>query len=355
MKHRKMKLPNGFGSIIFLGNNRRNPYGALKTTGWDENGRQIKKYIGYADTYNNAYKLLMEYNNTPFDLTLKNATLDYVFNIVEPILKDEYLNGTMSKSNYKNMISVYNNHLKKLEKVKLMDLKKKQVQQIIDNSNLKHTGRGYIKNIFKRLIDYAIDELELPIDVKLTNLNVGKKEKSTKHYPFTIEEINTIKNCFKNDLTAKLFMVLIYTGLRTGELVNIETKNVYLDKNYMIGGSKTEAGRNRIIPIHSEIKRIIEELYDEKNQYLVMNPNSNTKMSYDAFQKKFNDLMKRLNFNHSPYDTRHTFATYCEKCNISLTNIKRIMGHSLSNDVTNDVYIHVDINILIKEIEKLHY
>ena len=37
---RNLKLPNGFGSVIYLGDNRRRPYAALKTMGWDENKRQ---------------------------------------------------------------------------------------------------------------------------------------------------------------------------------------------------------------------------------------------------------------------------------------------------------------------------
>ncbi len=34
-----MKLPNGFGSIVYLGENRRKPYGALETIGWNEEGK----------------------------------------------------------------------------------------------------------------------------------------------------------------------------------------------------------------------------------------------------------------------------------------------------------------------------
>lgn len=65
--------------------------------------------------------------------------------------------------------------------------------------------------------------------------------------------------------------------------------------------------------------------------------------------------MDQLNLNHSPYDTRHTFTTKCSKCGISENNIKRLMDHSLSNDVTNDVYIHKAVEKLLKEVEKITY
>lgn len=47
-KRKRMKLPNGFGSIIFLPGNRRRPYAVLKTI----NGKS--KYIGYFATYNES-------------------------------------------------------------------------------------------------------------------------------------------------------------------------------------------------------------------------------------------------------------------------------------------------------------
>lgn len=52
-KH-NLKLPNGFGSIVYLGENRRKPWGALKTIGWNSEGKQIKKYIAYEETYVNV-------------------------------------------------------------------------------------------------------------------------------------------------------------------------------------------------------------------------------------------------------------------------------------------------------------
>lgn len=355
MRRKNMKLPNGFGSIVYLGNNRRKPYGALKTIGWNEDGKQIKKYIAYEDTYNKAYQRLLEYNNMPFNLENKNITLGEVYNMLEPKLKEMYLNGEMSKSNYSNMISVYKNYLIVLENKKVLEIKKKEIQDIIKKSKLKHTGRGYIKNIFQRLIDYSIDELELSISKNIYDLDIGKKEKSDKHFPFTSEEIQIIKNKAGSSFTAKLIMIYLYTGLRPSELLNIEAKKVFLEDNYMIGGEKTEAGTDRIIPIHSKIKDFIEELYNHQKKYLVINENTNKKMSYDVYQKRFDSFMKELGIQHTPHDTRHTFATKCSEVGISETNIKILMGHSLANDVTNNVYIHKTVETLKNEIEKIKY
>lgn len=58
-KRKRMKLPNGFGSIIFLHGSRRRPWAVLKTI----NGRS--KYIGYFPTHAEALIFLADCNKDP--------------------------------------------------------------------------------------------------------------------------------------------------------------------------------------------------------------------------------------------------------------------------------------------------
>ena len=41
-----MKLPNGYGSVVKLGDKRRKPYAARITTAWTDDGKQEKKILG---------------------------------------------------------------------------------------------------------------------------------------------------------------------------------------------------------------------------------------------------------------------------------------------------------------------
>ena len=43
-------MPNSYGSIEKLSGNRRKPFMVRKTVGWDENGKQIRKIIGYYES-----------------------------------------------------------------------------------------------------------------------------------------------------------------------------------------------------------------------------------------------------------------------------------------------------------------
>ena len=71
-----MRLPNGFGSVVKLSGKRRKPYLAKITAGWDDNGKQIRKCIGYAKTKKEAIELLVKYNANPYDIDLSNITFE---------------------------------------------------------------------------------------------------------------------------------------------------------------------------------------------------------------------------------------------------------------------------------------
>lgn len=353
---KNLKLPNGFGSIVYLGDNRRRPYGALKTVGWTPTGKQIKKYVGYETSYNKAYELLLHYNGNEYNLEYKDITVQDIYDKLLLTMESIVGQTGMSESNYKNLVNAYNNHLIQVGKEKILDIKKSRIQKIINESNLKHTSKGYIKNIWQRIVVYAKDELDLPLNSELYELKIGVKEKSNKHVPFTQEEILKIYNLAVNEnYTAILIMILLFTGMRAGELVSIKNSNVFIKDNYMIGGIKTEAGKNRIIPIHPIIKSFIEKIYNEDNEYLVNNENTNKVMTYDTFEKRFGKIMASIDTSHSTHDARHTFATRADECGISETNIKIIIGHSLANNVTSNVYIHKKPETLYNEILKLKY
>lgn len=352
---RNLKLPNGFGSIIFLGARRTKPYGAVKTMGWDDNGKQIKKYVGYGKTWNEAYEILLEYNKNPYDINNKNITLEEVYEKVEVNLKKEFDNGDISESSYKAYLSSWNCHLNQLRSQNIQQIKRNDIQYLIDNSKLKYTGRNYIFLLWKKIIKYCEEFFEMSFKNNICDIDLGKKEKSDKHKIFTSEEIQKVKEYSKFDKTAKIVMIYFYTGVRPSELLNIKRENIFIDENYMIGGLKTEAGINRIIPMHNEIKNIITELYNENKPYLFMNEEQNKKMTYDTYRDKFEKLMNALGLEHTPHDTRHTFATKCDEVGIRLDELKTLMGHSQGNDVTNSVYIHRSKDRLLEIINKLKY
>lgn len=121
----------------------------------------------------------------------------------------------------------------------------------------------------------------------------------------------------------------------------------------MIGGLKTEAGKNRIIPINKKIEPFIRRYY-EKNKdkgYLITNVFGRQMQYCNYRREKWDNIMEKLEFKevHRPHDCRHTFATLMDNANANKLSIKRIMGHS-SPDITDKVYTHKTIEDLIEAI-----
>ena len=178
----------------------------------------------------------------------------------------------------------------------------------------------------------------------------GVNEGKAKRKPFTQKEIDLL---FKNVGKLKYIdtvLIMIFTAMRVGELLSIETKNVHLKERYMIGGSKTKAGKNRVIPINKKILPFIEKYYNPENEYLIMN-SQGRQMGYSNYRReKFDNIMEKLKMEHTPHECRHTGISLLNSAGANKLCVKRIVGHA-SQDITDDVYTHKTIQELIDTID----
>jgi integrase len=354
-----MKLPNGYGSICKVKGNRRNGFIVRVTTGWDMDGKQIRKVLGFVSSQKEGLKLLADFHSSPYDLDYKDVTFSQVWIKVEKILEELVDKDKMSYSNLKGLRSAYENHCKTLYNCRVLDIKYKQLQDIINNAKNKHnneelgySGKGYIKTVFTKVFEYSINEYELPIVKNPTErLYVGEKPKSDKHIPFTEEEISILWGLQHIDF-AKTMLIMCYTGLRPNELFITKRDNIHFEEEYFITGSKTEAGKNRIIPIHNKIKHLIKYFLDNSKDAEYPFACIIDKFNYGKFSIASNKFMSEYNFDHTPYDCRHTFSTRMKQAGANEYIQKRIMGHVIS-DLTESVYTHRNIKELVQEVNKM--
>ena len=142
--------------------------------------------------------------------------------------------------------------------------------------------------------------------------------------------------------------------MRITELLTMEQRNVVIQDRYMIGGIKTEAGKNRIIPINKKILPFIESRYNIDTDFLIrkQNKGKSEAYSYHGFRYAvWKPVMDRLGMSHSIHDTRHTTISLMDAAGVNKTAIKRIVGHK-NQDVT-DHYTHKSVEELIQEMDKI--
>ena len=346
-----MKLPNSYGSIEKLSGKRRKPYMVRKTVGWDKDGRQIRKTIGYFENRQQALQSLAIYNENPYNIDTKNITVETLF--------EKWKNEKYDKISIKTQ-RVYNmcwNYCDPIRNLPFIQIRLTHLQNIIDTMGDKWSAKKAFKNLWNQLFDYATRN---DIDTKKYSsfIDIGKKTTKLIRIPFEEEEIDLLWDSVDRMEFIDTILILIYTGMRVGELLDIQLDNVFLDKKYMIGGSKTEAGKDRIIPLHDRIIPLVTKWYNNaksnNSKYLIYNYEYDKMQYWNYYHEKWEKIIEQLELNtaHKPHDTRHTFATRMDRTGANKLCIKRILGHA-STDITDKVYTHKDIQDLLDTVNKL--
>lgn len=374
------KLPNGFGSIRYLGKNRRNCYAVHPPATINAVGKAVRPpAICYVDDWLKGFAVLTAYkagtykpgmeNDLPVSPTTDTDTLvtrilaDYGMikgvegkhpeikkltfaEVYERFMAWKFAEGTnyskATKSNYSAAYSYCTTLYDKL----FEDLKATNLQEFIDNQKgLKKGSLKAILVLFNQMYKYAI-YAEIVSENKSKFVKINKEDDTEHGTAFSEQELKILwKNSADTDV--QLILIMCYSGWRIGELENLE---VNLDKRYFQGGSKTKAGKDRIVPIHPCIYNFVKSRIDTDGTLLNMN-----KVTYRMY--RFYPILEKLGIvgspKHTPHDCRHTFSALCEKYGVRENDRKRMLGHSFGNDVTNAVYGHRTLEELRSEIKKI--
>jgi integrase len=341
-----MKHPNGYGSILKLSGKRRKPFAVRITAGWEiKNGKakQKFKYLGYYESRPEAMIALAEYNKSPYDIDNNKITFEEVFEMWK---KEKYTK--MSESNIRGYNAAYGLSVM-LHSLPFKAIRKSHMQSVMDNTNKSHSTKKRLKTFFSQIYKFALENDIVEKDYSQF-VEIGKNNTESKRKPFSDVEIKKLWDNLRTKENADMALIMIYTGLRPSELIAIKNKNIYLNERYLVAGLKTEAGKDRIIPINEKIHPLIENRMDQQHKYLFVNSLGN-KMTYNSFRKDYwQPLMDELNLNHTAHECRHTFISLMDTAGANKVSIKKISGHA-TQDITEKVYTHKNISELIEAID----
>lgn len=340
-----MRLPNGYGSITKLKGNRRKPYMIRVPVGKHPNGHIIQKSIGYAETREDGLMMLAEYNRNPFNVDASKITLKDLFEKYTETKKyKRYSESTHSSLNHSFRKT------KSLHNVVYREMKLHHMQSVIDSSG-GYSTQGTIKTFFKHMDDYA-HELDICNNQYSQLISIDKVDSKPKT-PFSESEIIKLWEN-KNNRNVEDVLILLYTGFRVSEFLNIKLSDIDLDKRTIRGGNKTAAGKNRIVPIHSRILPIIESrMTNEGYTHLSQHRKGKKQITYTTYRTTcFNVVMDKMGMDHIPHETRHTFRSRLDSNGGNKVTIDRLMGHA-SMSVGERVYTHKTLQELRETIELL--
>ena len=163
----------------------------------------------------------------------------------------------------------------------------------------------------------------------------------------------------------------LYTGLRIGELLGLEWKDVTLERGIIhidktvyrekdntgtwqliVDSPKTKSSA-RDIPLPKYIVKLLKmQIKVSKSAYVVENKKGE-RMSIRSYQYMFERLtekagVRKLNF----HALRHTFATRALECGMDIKTLSEIMGHKNAS-ITLNRYAHSMMDTKIKMMQKL--
>ena len=338
-----MKNSNGGGSISKLKGKRRKPWVVRFTTGYSTEGKQIRKSIGTFATKREAQEALYNYSKNP--LLYSKKTFKHIL--------DLWWSAYTKRVTHKTTISTHIYRMRAFESLHdriIADIRLFELQELFDSMTTSWSFKNGCKSVLNMIFDFALKN-EFIDSNRVSFIEIGKKEKVIDRRIFTKKEIETLwenldsKHCY-------IVLILIYTGMRIGELLNLKNKDIDLHISCLtIRESKTDAGV-RIIPISAKIFNLFVVNMVKDQEYFVKGETTN-QLSYSTFKPRFQKLLKSLNIEpHTIHDTRHTFATLLNNANANQSAITKLIGHS-DFSITENVYTHKDTEELRKAIDLL--
>ena len=337
-----MRNPNSYGSVYKLPGNRRKPWTARITVA-HVGPHYSYKYLGYYKTQAEALMALAEYNRNPYDTS--NITLGEAFRRYIEDQSGRVTDNTVKwyEQSYRNMAPIHNRPI--------AQLKLDALQLFFDTLGKPYPTISQTKRAMVAVFNYAMryewvqKNYAQMVDIEKLKSGYTKRKKAV----FTGEEIRSLWNIASDNGLAEMLIILLYTGLRVSEMVDLKSEDVDIDKKcFYIRKSKTAAGV-RTVPIADCIMPIFQK---NVSKPYIANP-SDQRVSVAHLQGyALPRLMETLGMNHTFHETRHTFISMMAEAGVDERITKSIVGHA-GGSITENVYTHISVQPMLDAVNML--
>lgn len=241
------------------------------------------------------------------------------------------------------------NHLKGLHGTYMDLISVTELQKCIDETD-GHRTKQMMKTVSGLLWRYCVAHNLLDKDI--TNVLYIGKGQSVQREPLTPEEVEIIRKNIGKYQYAEYIYCLVFLGMRPGEMLSLkkdqlhhylrtdETGKVIADIWYLVGGKKTAAGKDRIIPISSLILEYVKQRADTPDTDLLFPMYQyNKKKEFIGYKQMTDEYLNKHVFKPMtqslgvaegkvPYSARHSFADKLKNADGTDKNKAALIGHS---------------------------
>ncbi|MBN2086714.1 tyrosine-type recombinase/integrase [Candidatus Peregrinibacteria bacterium] len=152
-----------------------------------------------------------------------------------------------------------------------------------------------------------------------------------------------------------MLAVLVYTGLRLSEMLNLKLSEVDLENRTIhVNGGK--GGKDRIVPISAKLLEYLNGYLKNRSRlkkdsiHLFNSLKTNGPVTNNGIKLVVQRVRKGTGINFSPHKLRHTFATLMLEGGCDLFSLQKMLGHS---DIkTTTIYLSTSVGMLQEQIGK---
>lgn len=351
-----MRMGNGMGSVYKMKGKRRKPWRAIVTLRIEYNeeickAKQIRRVIGDYATQKEALEALTEYNKNPYDIDVNKITFAEVYDK----WSDDHFKKIVPSATrtWKSAFSYF----KPIHNMRFADIRPNHIEGCIKAADVGGSTKQRMKSLCNMLYKYALKYEIVTVNYADLCDSIKRPKPTIERVPYSAAEEQLLWDNLDFPFV-DMVLIGIYSGWRPQELSILKIADIDLENRTYLGGLKTDAGRNRVVPIHDKVFPLVKNCYDKAvemgSEYLFNDEygQQGTYMTYDKYRGRFNKINKRLKMSHRPHDTRHTFITKAKHSGVDEYLLKMIVGHEI-NDVTEKTYTHRTIEELHTEIAKI--
>lgn len=236
--------------------------------------------------------------------------------------------------------------ISKIHNAKIRGLRYADLQPLIDEREGGYYPKRDIKVLLGRIYELALkyEYVDKDYSAMLELPPIDGKTRSA----LTPQEVQLMWDDYKAGHTnTRYFLIMCYTGMRTGEILTIQKANTHLREQYCTGGIKTKAGKARQIIFCDKIMPLVNDAYHDNEKLLC-------ELSAEAFYEEWHAMVERtgLRAELTPYCCRHTAPTMLAEEGVQPAIIQQIMGHT-SYAMTAEHYTHISIDAKLEALNKL--
>lgn len=315
---------NGEGSVYLRKDT--GTYTAEITVGWDRFGSRISKRKGGFKTKREAREYIAklkeqaEEEKTAGDKVKDLVTIGNMFHMAM-----ERKDGNVSARTMQSYNAAYNTHLKQYSHFPFAMMRPKDWQAIIDKmekNGVSHSYRNLTLSVIKIMIKEAILQDIITSDTSIA-VRAGKTDRRLIHVALERWELKRVLEEARNGREISMVIaIMCFTGFRISEFLSLRIED-YKKAGYFVGGMKTEAGKNRVVPVSKIVQPFIDAIIGDRDSGLIISE------STQSMRNKIKAECEAIGINpHTPHDFRRTMATMLKAVDAPNSDKTAIMGHA---------------------------